>query len=212
MCQLAELPPIAYHLAVHLRDGRFLDNLLLLVRKVELLDPIGNGSVPLPLVHNTGAQRMSTRDPLVSANLDKLHSLALARLETHSCPRGNVEMFSIRELAVKEQRGIHLEEVVVRSDLDRAVAQVLDLNVVALAVGVKADLLLATHEGAGQIVLVDLRTDWELVVVGNGHEASVERELQIHAVRAHGVVDSDEEGSDVSGGEERGGGKEKEGI
>lgn len=141
---------------------------------------------------------MSSRDPLLPPNLHQLHRPPLSRLKAHSRAGRNIEALAVRQLAVEQERGVRLEEVVVRPDLDRTVAEVLYLDQHAFAIGRQADLLLAADEGAGELLGLELGGDGELVFAGDREEAAVEREVEVDAVGADGVVDRHEEGAAVS--------------
>jgi hypothetical protein len=67
-------------------------------------------------------------DDSVAAEGHELHLAGLPGLEAHGRPGGNVEPHAARGGAVEAQRRIGLEEVVVRTDLDRPVAGVGDLQ------------------------------------------------------------------------------------
>src|SRR6185503_11688197 len=56
---------------------------------------------------------------------DQLHRARLAGLEAHRGARRDVEPAAVGLLAVELERGVGLVKVVMRADLDRAVARVL---------------------------------------------------------------------------------------
>src|SRR5215470_3477084 len=64
----------------------------------------------------------------------------LAGLEAHRGSGGDVEPHAARRGAIELQRGVGLEEVVVRTHLDRAVAGIGDAEGRARAAGVELDL------------------------------------------------------------------------
>ena len=57
---------------------------------------------------------------------DEFHLALVAGLEAHRVASGDVESKAMRRGAVKAQRSVRLEEVVVAADLDRPVAGVRD--------------------------------------------------------------------------------------
>jgi hypothetical protein len=64
-------------------------------------------------------------DPLAGER-DQLDAALLARLEAHGGARGDVQAHAARRGAVEAERRVGLGEVIVRADLDRPVAGVLD--------------------------------------------------------------------------------------
>ena len=67
----------------------------------------------------------AVHDP-VAAERDEHDAALLPRLEAHRGARGDVQAHAVRGRAVEAQRRVGLGEVIVRADLDRPVAGVLD--------------------------------------------------------------------------------------
>src|SRR5437868_14347218 len=83
--------------------------------------------------HDVAAEAV---DRALAGERDELHIAGLAGLEADGGAGGDVEAHAARFLAVEFQRGIGLEEMVVRADLDRAVAGVGDRERHGLAAGI----------------------------------------------------------------------------
>src|SRR5919106_524989 len=80
------------------------------------------------------------------------HELDLARLpglEAHRRAGRDVEATAARSLALELERGVGLEEMVVRADLNRAVAGIRHLQGDRGAVGIESDLAVADQIFAG---------------------------------------------------------------
>src|SRR5690348_11907132 len=71
---------------------------------------------------------------------DEAHRARLARLEAHRRAGGNVEAAAARAVPVEAERGVGLEEMVMRADLDRPVAGIGDLDLDRCPAGIELDL------------------------------------------------------------------------
>src|SRR5262249_31715977 len=84
-----------------------------------------------------------------AAEGDQLHLAILPWLKPHRRAGRNVEMHPKRPLALEPQRAIDLEEVIVRTDLNRPVARVGDAERDRFATGSELDLTLGRDYLAG---------------------------------------------------------------
>lgn len=73
-------------------------------------------------------------------DLHQLHSFDFAGFKTNGGAGGNVEAFAIGRAAIKLQRCVRLDEVVVAANLDWAVAEIRDSNLRRGATDVEFDL------------------------------------------------------------------------
>src|SRR6185437_15711746 len=89
------------------------------------------------LPHHVAAE---TVDGLLAGERDELDVAGLAGLEADSGAGGDIEAHAAGFLAVELQRGVGFEEMVVRADLDWAVAGVCHCQCCRLAAGVELDL------------------------------------------------------------------------
>lgn len=116
-------------------------------------------------------QRAEAVDLAGAADVDQVHAMRLAGLESHGGAGRDVEPLAIGGLAIESEVLVDLEEVEVRSDLDRAVGGVdhVELDVLAalverqVAVGVEVLARLELLGGFDRIVDGD-----ELGAVGEG--------------------------------------------
>src|SRR5579872_7115817 len=90
-----------------------------------------------------------TVDRALAGERDERDLARLARLETNRRARGNVEPHTARSSAVELQRRVGFEEMVMRANLDRAVAGIGDGNRRRLAPGVERDLAVLDEHFAG---------------------------------------------------------------
>src|SRR6266702_5029941 len=90
-----------------------------------------------------------TVDHALAPECDEVHVAGLAGLEADGGTGGDVEAHAAGFLAVELQRRVGLEEMVVRADLDRAVAGVGDRQRHRLAAGIELDLAVLDEEFAG---------------------------------------------------------------
>src|SRR5438132_1059447 len=90
-----------------------------------------------------------TVDHAFAGECDQLHVAGLAGLEAHRGAGGDIEAHAAGFFAVEFQRRIGLEEMVVRADLDRAVAAIGDRQRRGLAAGIEFDLAVLDEEFAG---------------------------------------------------------------
>src|SRR5690606_4724069 len=85
-------------------------------------------------------------DPAPAGKLDQFHRATLPGLETHRGTGGDVQAVAIGDAAIELERRIGLEEVVVRSDLDRPVAGIGHLDADCLASRIQYDLAVVDQE------------------------------------------------------------------
>src|SRR5206468_12278267 len=91
------------------------------------------------IVQGTIDQAIEASHLARSADGDQFDLAGVARLETHGGAGRNVETHAVGRGAVEAQRAIDLEEMKVRTDLNRAVAAVAHLEPPRLAAGVQLD-------------------------------------------------------------------------
>src|SRR5436309_1568691 len=75
----------------------------------------------------------------VPSNRRQLHLARVARLEPHGRARRNVQPHPVRGLAIECEAAVHLEEMAVRSDLNRPIAAVAYFDAPRLASGIQLD-------------------------------------------------------------------------
>src|SRR5712671_7598923 len=90
-----------------------------------------------------------TIDDSLAGERHELDVAGLPRLEPHRGAGGDIEPHAARLFAVEFQRRIGFEEMIVRADLDRAVAGVGDVKRHGLAAGVEFDLAVLDEEFTG---------------------------------------------------------------
>src|SRR5215472_5390666 len=88
-------------------------------------------------------------DAALSAIGDEPHFAALAGFETHRGAGRDVKPIAPRLLAIESERGVRFVEMVMRADLDRAVARVGDGQGHRRAAGVYLDIARCGYELAG---------------------------------------------------------------
>ena len=93
-------------------------------------------------------ERVETYDAAFASVGYSLHILAVARLEANGRSGGDVQMHSEGRLAVEIQKSVYLEEVIVRSDLNRSIARIADGKTHRIASYVILHGLLAQHRAA----------------------------------------------------------------
>src|SRR5579859_3419949 len=89
------------------------------------------------LTHHVAAEAV---DGSLSRERDQMNLAGLARLEPHRGAGGDIEPHAACFLAVEFQRRIGFEEMIVRADLDRAIAGVSDRERCRFAAGIEFDL------------------------------------------------------------------------
>ena len=109
-----------------------------MVRKIILFHPLQRG-----FLSGDGdfavCQIVAAANDLLACDLDELHRLGFARLEPHRGAGGDVETFAVSQGAIKLERGIGLDEMVVAADLNRAVPEICHRQGRGLAAGVEFD-------------------------------------------------------------------------
>src|SRR3954447_2223698 len=100
----------------------------------------------LELAHHVGTE---TVDRALAGEGDQCHIARLSRLEARGGPGRDVEPHSARLLAIKRERRIGLEEMIVRAYLDRAVAGVGYAERCGLSASVERDLAVLDEHFAG---------------------------------------------------------------
>src|SRR5712671_1436781 len=105
--------------------------------------PVSIGS---QLPHHVAAKAV---DDALAGQRHELHVAGLAGLEADGGAGGNIQAHAARLLSVELQRRIGFEKVVVRADLDRAVAGVCHRQPHGLAAGIEFDLAVLDEEFAG---------------------------------------------------------------
>ena len=98
------------------RGGRLVAKALLDHARHDLIETVGRSK--------SIYQSIARDDALVSRDLHQRHRLRVARLESDRRASGDVEPHAVRLLAVEDEGGVCLDEVVVRANLDRSVARV----------------------------------------------------------------------------------------
>ena len=94
----------------------------------------------------SGSGNFAAREVVTAANdflardFYELHSLGFAGLKTNRRSRRDVEAFAIGRAAIKLQRAVRLDEMVVAADLNRSVAEIRDGNFHRRATDVEFDL------------------------------------------------------------------------
>src|SRR5262249_45133763 len=78
------------------------------------------------------AQTVQPIDLAGASKGDERHLFAIARFKTHRRPGRNVEVLAKRQPARKDERLVDLEEVHMRSHLDRTIAVIRHLNLAGL--------------------------------------------------------------------------------
>src|SRR5882757_5132790 len=106
-------------------------------------------SMASQLPHHVPAKAV---DDALACQRDELHITGLAGLEAHRGAGGDIEPHAAGLVSVEFQGRIGFEEVVVRADLDRAVAGVRYRQRHSLAAGVEFDLAVLDEEFAGDHV------------------------------------------------------------
>src|SRR5579872_2266033 len=95
------------------------------------------GSMDSQLSHHVAAKAV---DGALARKRHELHVAGLAGLETDRGPRGDIEPHAAGLLAIELERRIGLEEMIMRSDLDRAITRVGYRQRHRLAAGIELDL------------------------------------------------------------------------
>src|SRR5712671_328024 len=90
-----------------------------------------------------------TIDDTLARERHELHVAGLAGLEPHRRAGGDIEPHAAGFLAVEFQRRVGFEEMVMRADLDRAIAGIGDRQRHRLAAGIEFDLTVLDEEFAG---------------------------------------------------------------
>src|SRR5689334_12611823 len=62
----------------------------------------------------------------VAANTDEIHSFAFAGLETNGRSSGNIQAHAVGFAAIKTQRRVRFDEMIMAADLNRTIAKVGD--------------------------------------------------------------------------------------
>src|SRR5437868_3910465 len=118
----------------------------------------GEGALPGCSPHNGSRRQHSefslhvstkTVDDAFAGERYELHIAGLAGLKAHRGAGGDVEAHAAGFFPIEFQRRVGLEEMVVRADLDRAVAAIGDRERRGLAAGVEFDLAVLDEEFAG---------------------------------------------------------------
>ena len=161
----------------------------------------GDDGVGAGHVDGARGEPVAAADDAAAGDGDEGDRLCVAGLEAHRGAGGDVEAAAVGLGPVELELGVHLDEVVVRPDLDGAVAAAGDAEAHARAARVEDDAALDGHDGAGlplELKLVVGRQR-EGLVVGDGQKAAVERAPRIAVVGGDGVVHRDEIGSHGKG-------------
>ncbi|KAI3488240.1 hypothetical protein L1887_47779 [Cichorium endivia] len=167
---------------------------------------IGRGE---EFVERAGGEVVAAGEDLGAADLDEGDALGVARFEADGCARCDVETLAQRQQTRERHGGIHLEERIVRSDLDGPVARVGDLDHHPLALGAELDRssISLRDEGTREHVCGIGRYDgsrcrcrWrrrrlKYARIRSGKEARVERGMNVARLGADGIVHGDQEGS-----------------
>src|ERR1700677_1398252 len=98
------------------------------------------------LPHHVAAKAV---DDALSRERDEMHLAGLTGLEPHGGAGGDVEPHATRASAIEFQRRIGLKEMIMRADLDRAVAGIGDRERDRLAAGGEVDLAVLDEEFTG---------------------------------------------------------------
>lgn len=147
-----------------------------------------------PALDDARGEAVAAAHNAPAAHLDERHRLGVARLEAHRGACRNVQPVAVRAPAVKLQLRVDLDEVVVRADLDGAVALARDAQPDPRAVLVQHHAAAHRHHGPGLLVqrVLRVRRQRERLRVRHGEEAAVQRTPQVAVVGGDGVVDGDE--------------------
>jgi len=184
--------------AVHLEhvDVYWVDKRVRAVGKAGLLEACDDVLDTMAL-DGTGGEVVAAADHLAAANLNEGDRLGIARLKAHGRAGGDVETVAIGFAAVKLELRVHLDEVVVRADLNGAVASARDAQADARAVLVHDNAALNGDDGTGLAVelVLGVGRQREGLIVRDGQEAAVEGAAQVAVVGGDGVVDGDEVGA-----------------
>jgi hypothetical protein len=92
------------------------------------------------LVQRTHHRARESKNTACARERDQFDRALLPRLETHRGASGDIEPETARGGAIKAQRLVGLEKMVVRPDLDRPIAGVGDLHPDRAAPGIELDL------------------------------------------------------------------------
>jgi hypothetical protein len=88
------------------------------------------------LTRRTVGESVQAKYLRFAAQLHQHHFLVIAGLEAHSGSRGDIEPHSESSRSIETQAPIHFEEMKMRTDLDRAVADVGNLEFCGTAAGI----------------------------------------------------------------------------
>ena len=92
-------------------------------------------------------------DQTVAGIAHQTHGTLLSRLEAHRRAGGDVETETARRGAIEGQRGIGFVEMIMRTDLDRPIADIGNAQLDGLATDIEFDLPAATCTSPGIMLL-----------------------------------------------------------